>query len=85
MILVPFLLGALDKFCHQMIETGLNKKIVLGCNMRFAALNQAQYNLIQGRFSFLPYGLESGKTNKPSTESRKNTKVKDAHDSLFNG
>jgi len=43
----------LDDLCHQLIATGLNKKVVIGCNMRFAALNQAQYHLMkQAGFSF---------------------------------
>jgi len=32
----------LQKFCQLMIDTGLNKKVTLGCNMRFGALNQDQ-------------------------------------------
>jgi radical SAM superfamily enzyme YgiQ (UPF0313 family) len=32
----------LTDLCHELITRGLNKKIVLGCNMRFGALNQDQ-------------------------------------------
>ncbi len=50
----------LSELCHQLINTGLNKKITLGCNMRFGALNQDQYNLMkQAGFRFILYGLES--------------------------
>jgi len=50
----------LDDLCRQLIKTGLNKKVVLGCNMRFGALNQNQYHLMkQAGFRFLLFGLES--------------------------
>lgn len=50
----------LNELCHQLISTGLNKKVKIGCNMRFGALNQGQYHLMrQAGFRFILYGLES--------------------------
>ena len=73
----------LNDFCHQMIDTGLNKKVVLGCNMRFAALSQDQYLLMaKAGFRFLLYGLESG-NQETLDRIHKNTKVKDARKSLL--
>jgi radical SAM superfamily enzyme YgiQ (UPF0313 family) len=73
----------LKEFCQQMIDTGLNKKVVLGCNMRFAALNQEQYNLMaKAGFRFLLFGLES--SNQETLDRIcKNTKVDDARKSLI--
>ncbi|MFC1756113.1 B12-binding domain-containing radical SAM protein [Patescibacteria group bacterium] len=51
----------LKEFCNLMIESGYNKKVVLGCNMRLNALNQEYYDLMKkANFRFLLYGLESG-------------------------
>jgi anaerobic magnesium-protoporphyrin IX monomethyl ester cyclase len=51
---------ALKKFCELMIESGYNKKVVYGCNMRLNALGQSDYNLMkQAGFRFLLYGMES--------------------------
>lgn len=72
----------LNDFCHELIKRGLNKKVVIGCNMRFGALNQEQYNLMgQAGFRFVLYGLESSNIN---TLNRlvKNTKPEDARKSL---
>jgi len=50
----------LHDFCHQMIKRKLNKKVVLGCNMRFGALSQKEYFLMKkAGFRFILYGLES--------------------------
>jgi len=50
----------LKKFCELMIESGYNKKVVLGCNMRLNALTQEYYDLMKkANFRFLLYGLES--------------------------
>jgi len=73
----------LKDFCEQMISTGLNKKVTLGCNMRFGALNQDQYNLMgKAGFRFILYGLESSNQN---TLDRivKSTKVADARSTLI--
>jgi len=51
----------LKKFCELLIESGYNKKVVYGCNMRFNALNQEYYDLMKkAGFRFLLYGMESG-------------------------
>ena len=50
----------LKKFCELMIESGYNKKVVLGCNMRLNALTREYYDLMKkANFRFLLYGLES--------------------------
>ncbi len=50
----------LETFCHGMIERGYNRKIRIGCNMRFGTLNQEHYNLMrQAGFRYLLFGLES--------------------------
>lgn len=50
----------LKKFCQLLIESGYNKKVVYGCNMRFNALNQEYYELMaKAGFRFLLYGMES--------------------------
>lgn len=50
----------LSNLCHQLISKGLNKKIVLGCNMRFGALTQKEYFLMKkAGYRFILYGLES--------------------------
>jgi len=51
----------LKKFCQMMIDSGYNKKVVLGCNMRLNALTQEYYDLMkQANFRFILYGMESG-------------------------
>ncbi len=51
----------LKKFCNLLIESGYNKKVKYGCNMRFNALNQEYYNLMgKANFRFILYGMESG-------------------------
>jgi radical SAM superfamily enzyme YgiQ (UPF0313 family) len=51
----------LKKFCELMIESGYNKKVVLGCNMRLNALTREYYDLMaEANFRFILYGLESG-------------------------
>lgn len=50
----------LKEFCEGMIERGYNKKVVFGCNMRFGALNEKQYEMMgKAGFRFILYGLES--------------------------
>lgn len=73
----------LNDLCHQLIISRLNKKLVIGCNMRFGALNQKQYNLMaKAGFRFILYGLES---SNQSTLNRiqKNTKVEDSRKTLI--
>jgi len=72
----------LNDLCQQLISSGLNRKIVLGCNMRFGALNQEQYHLMkQAGFRFILYGLESN-NQKTLDLLSKNTKVEDARTTL---
>lgn len=50
----------LKKFCELLINSGYNKKVVYGCNMRFNALTQEYYNLMtKAGFRFILYGMES--------------------------
>ena len=50
----------LKKFCELLIESGYNKKVVYGCNMRLNALSQEYYDLMgKANFRFILYGLES--------------------------
>jgi len=50
----------LKKFCELLIESGYNKKVVYGCNMRFNALTKDFYELMKkANFRFLLYGMES--------------------------
>jgi len=50
----------LRKFCDGMIQRGYNKKILIGCNMRFGALTAEEYKLMKkAGFRFILYGLES--------------------------
>ncbi len=50
----------LKEFCQLMIDSGYNKKVVLGCNMRLDALSQEYYDLMkQANFRFILYGMES--------------------------
>lgn len=50
----------LKKFCELMVESGYNKKVVLGCNMRLNALSREYYDLMKkANFRFILYGMES--------------------------
>jgi radical SAM superfamily enzyme YgiQ (UPF0313 family) len=50
----------LKKFCELMIDSGYNKKVVYGCNMRLNALAQEYYDLMANAgFRFILYGMES--------------------------
>ena len=51
----------LKKFCNMLIESGYNKKVIYGCNMRLNALTQEYYDLMgKANFRFILYGMESG-------------------------
>ena len=51
----------LEKFCNLLINSGYNKKVVYGCNMRFNAIKQDLYYLMKkANFRFILYGMESG-------------------------
>lgn len=50
----------LNDLCQELINRKLNKKVTIGCNMRFGALNQQEYYLLKkAGFRFILYGLES--------------------------
>ncbi len=72
----------LHDFCLGMIDRGYHKKIKFGCNMRFAALNQEQYDLMgKAGFRFILYGLESSNQN-TLNRIAKLTKTEDARKTL---
>lgn len=51
----------LKTFCNLLIDSGYNKKVVYGCNMRLNALTQEYYDLMgKANFRFILYGMESG-------------------------
>lgn len=51
----------LRQFCQLLIDSGYNKKVVYGCNMRFNALTADYYRLMKkANFRFILYGMESG-------------------------
>jgi anaerobic magnesium-protoporphyrin IX monomethyl ester cyclase len=50
----------LHEFCEGIIKRGLNKKVKIGCNMRFNYLSKEDYQLMgKAGFRFILYGLES--------------------------
>ncbi|MBD3355127.1 radical SAM protein [Candidatus Woesearchaeota archaeon] len=50
----------LKEFCGLMIDSGLNKKVRISCNMRFGILKYEDYLLMRkAGFRFLLFGLES--------------------------
>ncbi len=50
----------LENFCQGMIERGYNKKVNLGCNLKFGPVTQEQYHLMkEAGFRYLLFGLES--------------------------
>lgn len=50
----------LKRFCELMIETGLNKKIKISCNVRFGVLTKEDYKRMKDAgFRLLLFGLES--------------------------
>lgn len=52
----------LENFCQGMIERGYNKKVNLGCNLKFGPVTQEQYHLMKkAGFRYLLFGFESGK------------------------
>lgn len=68
----------LKRFCELMIESGYNKKVKYGCNMRFNAINQEYYNMMgRAGFRFILYGMESG-NQKTLDKLDKGTKEVDA-------
>ncbi len=68
----------LKRFCELLIESGYNKKVKYGCNMRFNAINQEYYDLMgKAGFRFILYGMESG-NQKTLDKLDKGTKEVDA-------
>ena len=50
----------LDEFCAGMVKRGLNKKVVMGCNMRVGELSMEQWKALKAaNFRFILIGLES--------------------------
>lgn len=74
-----FVGNKLKRFCELFIESGYNKKVRYGCNMRFNAIpNQELYDLMgKAGFRFILYGMESG-NQKTLDRLQKGTKEKDA-------
>lgn len=74
-----FVGNKLKKFCELLIESGYNKKVRYGCNMRFNAIpNQELYDLMgRAGFRFILYGMESG-NQKTLDRLQKGTKEEDA-------
>lgn len=74
-----FVGNKLKRFCELLIESGYNKKVRYGCNMRFNAIpNQELYDLMgKAGFRFILYGMESG-NQKTLDRLQKGTKEKDA-------
>lgn len=74
-----FVGNKLKKFCELLIESGYNKKVRYGCNMRFNAIpDQKLYDLMgKAGFRFILYGMESG-NQKTLDKLEKGTKEQDA-------
>jgi len=67
----------LNTFCSMIIQRGLNEKIAIDCNMRFGALNLAEYKKMrQAGFRLVLFGLESA-NQKTLDRIDKNLKVED--------
>lgn len=72
----------LNELCLGLIERGYNQKIKFGCNMRFGALTQEQYDLMgKAGFRFILYGLESSNQD-TLNKIEKRTKTEDARKTL---
>ena len=51
----------LREFCRGFKERGLDRVLMMGCNMRADALDQAEYQMLgESNFRFILYGIESG-------------------------
>ena len=74
-----FVGNKLKRFCELLIESGYNKKVKYGCNMRFNAIPSQELYDLMGRagFRFILYGMESG-NQKTLDKLDKGTKEKDA-------
>lgn len=74
-----FVGNKLKRFCELLIESGYNKKVVYGCNMRFNAIRSQELYDLMGKagFRFILYGMESG-NQKTLDKLDKGTKEEDA-------
>ncbi|MBI4040874.1 MAG: radical SAM protein [Deltaproteobacteria bacterium] len=73
----------LQEFCEGMIRRGLHKKVVMGCNMKPAALDQDQYHLMgKANFRFILYGIESA-NDKTLEKLNKGNTVQDIRDAMY--
>ena len=74
-----FVGNKLKKFCELLIESGYNKKVRYGCNMRFNAIPKQELYDLMGKagFRFILYGMESG-NQKTLDRLEKGTKERDA-------
>lgn len=74
-----FVGAKLQRFCELLIESGYNKKVKYGCNMRFNAIRiQELYDLMgKAGFRFILYGMESA-NQKTLDRLQKGTKEEDA-------
>ena len=74
-----FVGNKLKAFCELLVESGYNKKVKYGCNMRFNAIpKQELYDLMsKAGFRFILYGMESG-NQKTLDRLEKGTKEEDA-------
>lgn len=73
----------LQEFCEGLIKRKLHKKVVMGCNMKPAALDQDQYNLMgKANFRFILYGIESA-NDKTLERLNKGNTVEDIRNAMF--
>jgi radical SAM superfamily enzyme YgiQ (UPF0313 family) len=71
----------LKRFCNLMINSGLNKKVRISCNMRFSAVKKEDYELMRkAGFRFLLFGLESA-NQETLDRINKGVKVEEIEDS----
>ncbi len=67
----------LKDFCQGMIEKGLNRKMIIDCNMRAGVLRPEDFKLMKkAGFRILKFGLESG-SQETLDRIKKGIKVKD--------
>lgn len=72
----------IHEFSNGLIKRGLHKKVRYGCNMRFNAASERDYQIMgAARFRFILYGLESS-NQKTLDMLDKGTKTEDARKAL---
>ena len=73
----------IHEFTKGLVDTGLNKQVRYGANMRFNAVGEREYAAMgEARFRFMLYGLESS-NQKTLDMLEKGTKTEDARKSLI--